>query len=118
MQTGEVRNPIVVYILTVVTCGIYGIIWFFKVCEEINGALGREEFNAVKELLLTIVTCGLWGLWLMWRMSEAVVEVEQTFGAEPKFDPPIVFVIALMGFSTLVIQLSLNNAWEQGGAAV
>lgn len=116
MKIGEIRNPIVVYILTIVTCGIYGIIWFFSVLGEINGALAEERFNPVVEFLLTIFTLGLWGLWLMWRMSEAIVEVEKMAGAEPKFDAAIIFVISLLGFSSIVMQLSLNNAWEAQGA--
>ena len=35
------RNPVAVVILTIITCGIYGIYWFVKTKDEIN-SLGAE----------------------------------------------------------------------------
>jgi hypothetical protein len=51
---------------------------------------------------------------LLWRMSESIVEIEKSRGAQPKFDAPILFVVSLFLFGVLM-QLSLNNAWESGG---
>ena len=48
MQRGEVRDPIMVAILGMVTCGFYNLYWMYMVCEEMNNGLGREEFNFVK----------------------------------------------------------------------
>lgn len=113
MQNGEVRNPFLVYILTFVTCGIYGLYWVFTTSEELNAALGREEFNPGMEVGLGVITCGLWILWWDWRASEASVEIQQNWGVEPKFDAPIVFIITWFFFG-VGIQMSLNNAWENG----
>ena len=114
MQAGTVRNPFVVYILTMVTCGIYGIFWIYKTSEELNAALGREDFNPTMEVVLGMVTCGLWILWWDWRASEASVEIQQNFGVEPKFDAPIAFIITWFLFG-VGVQMNLNNAWEGGG---
>jgi len=116
MQRGEVRNPITVIVLAMVTCGFYGLYWMYMVCQEVNGGLGREEFNLVKEILLSIVTCGLWGLYFQWRMAEAIVEVQKTWGVEPKYDAPIMFILLFVfgPATTFMMQDSLNNAWENG----
>lgn len=114
MQRGEVRNPVTVLILGIVTCGIYQLIWLYSICGEINQGLGREEFNFVKEFLLSIVTCGLWGIWFMWRLCEAVVELQKAWGVEPEMDAPILFVMNFVSLGPLFIQKSLNNAWENG----
>lgn len=114
MQRGEVRNPIMVVVLPMLTCGIYGLIWFFQVCEDLNKGLGRQEFNAVKELALTFVTCGLWGYYFIWRICEAVVEVQKQWGVQPNMDAPILFVMSLIGIGPFFMQSGLNNAWENG----
>lgn len=114
MQRGEVRNPVTVLLLTMFTCGIYGIIWFFAVCDDVNKGLGREEFNAAKELGLSIVTCGLWGYYFIWRLSEATVEIQRSWGVEPAMDAPIIFVTFLFGIGVFFVQTGLNNAWENG----
>ena len=113
MQKGQVRNPIVVYILTLVTCGLYGLFWIKTTSEEMNAALGREEFNPTMEVVLSLVTCGIWMLWWDWRASEASVEVCRTFGVEPKFESAIAFVITWFFFG-VGIQFNLNEAFEGG----
>ena len=114
MQRGEVRNPILVLVLPMVTCGLYAFYWIYTVVEEINGALGREEFNFMKEIALSIVTCGAWGIYFQWRLCEAVVEVQQQWGVQPSMDAPILFVTNFLGVGPFLMQTALNNAWENG----
>jgi hypothetical protein len=115
MQRAEVRSPIVVLVLSLFTCGIYSIWYlFFAVPDEINQGLGREEFSSMKELGLSIVTCGLWTFWYMWRICEALVELQKAWGVEPEMDAAIIFILALLGIGPIFIQMALNNAWENG----
>lgn len=114
MQRGEVRNPVTVLVLGLVTCGIYQLIWLYTICNEVNQGLGREEFNFGKEFVLSIVTCGAWGIWFMWRMSEALVELQKAWGVEPEMDPPILFIMNFVYLGPFFMQKSLNNAWENG----
>jgi hypothetical protein len=114
MERGEIRNPVLVLILPMLTCGIYGIIWFFGLCDDLNKGLGRQEFNAGKELLLSIVTCGFWAYYFLWRACEAIVEIQNSWGVKPQMDAPIMFVMALFGIGPFFMQQSLNNAWENG----
>ncbi len=114
MQRGEVRNPVTVLVLVMCTCGIYAIIWLLKVMEELNAGLGREEFAGVKEIVFTVLSCGLWGIWMQWRMCEATVELQKSWGVEPEMDQPILFVTFLVYVGPFFLQKSLNNAWENG----
>lgn len=115
MQQGEVRNPVTVLLLSLLTCGVYAIWYsFFALPEDLNRGLGREEFNGVKELLLTLVTCGMWGFYYWWRVAEALIELQRSWGVEPVMDAPILFVMMLVGIGPLFLQQSLNNAWENG----
>lgn len=116
MQRGEVRNPITVLILSMLTCGVYAIYWLYMVVQDINRGLGREEFNFIKELALTFLTCGIWGIYFQWRLSEATVEVERAWGVQPTMDPPILFLMGVVGMGPFFMQTALNNAWENGTA--
>jgi len=42
MNKIQKQSPVLVIVLTLVTCGIYGIIWNFKVAKELNDFTGRE----------------------------------------------------------------------------
>ena len=115
MQRGEVVNPIMVLLLPMVTCGVYGIYWLYKTMNEINAGLGREEFNVTPDLILTFVTCGIYGLYLYWKMANAVVELQQAWGVQPEMDATILFVLCfVMGLGPFFMQQGLNNAWETG----
>lgn len=115
MQRGEVVNPIMVLILPMVTCGLYGIYWMHTAMGEINAGLGREEFEPTKDIILTFVTCGLYGLYVYWRMANAIVELQQKWGVQPEMDATILFVLCfVMGLGPFFMQQGMNNAWENG----
>lgn len=114
MQRGEVRDPIKVLLLCLLTCGIYNLYWIFITGDEVNKGLGREEFNMVKEILLTFVTCGFWGFWFYWRYAHAVVEVQEKWGVKPQMDAPILFLMAFVSLMPFFVQQGLNAAWEHG----
>ena len=114
MERGEIRNPIMVLVLSLVTCGIYAIFWVIAACEDLNRGLSRNEFSVVEELLFTIVTCGVWGLWFAWRMSQATAELQKAWGVAPAMTPPMLFVTFLLGLGPVFVQVGLNNAWENG----
>lgn len=65
------RNIAVAIILTIITCGIYGIYWFVKLTNEMNRLTGNEQdTSGGVACLLTIVTCGIYGVYWAYRMGE------------------------------------------------
>ncbi len=114
MQRGEVRNPVMVLVFTMVSCGFYGLYWLWTSMQELNAGLGEERFNPVKEIALSMLTCGAWGYWLLWRIAESVTELQRRWGVEPQFDAPILFVTNLAGLGLFFMQNGMNNAWEAG----
>lgn len=114
MQRGEVRNSIMVAVLVMVTCGIYAIIQMMAVMKEVNGGLGRQEYDVNKEIILTVVTCGMWGIWLLFRLSNSVVELQTAWGVKPQFDGLILFLLHFVYVGPYFMQEALNQTWEQG----
>lgn len=58
-------------ILSIVTCGIYGIYWMLKLNDEINLLCG--DTNATSGALVVIfslITCGIYGFYWMYKMGE------------------------------------------------
>ncbi len=113
MQRGEVRDPVKTLIFGLLSCGIYQLYWLIQIAQELNAALGRDEFT-MKDVILSFVTCGIWGIFVMWRLSNAVVELQQKWGVQPVMDAPILFLMNLLYLGPFFIQQSLNNAWENG----
>ena len=64
-------------ILTILTCGIYGLYWQAKQMWALNAWLGREDFNFLTWLLLGIVTCGIFMVYYEYKMAKAINEVQE-----------------------------------------
>jgi len=48
---GENRNGAIVVLLSIVTCGIYMLYWYFVIMEDINKASGEQRMNSALFLI-------------------------------------------------------------------
>ncbi len=66
------RNIAVCIILSLVTCGIYGLYWYVCLANDINTASGSQDTSGGMVLLLTLVTCGIYGLYWAYKCGEKI----------------------------------------------
>lgn len=125
MKRGLVQEPLVVFLLSFVTCSIYWFFWLFRVDSELNAALEREEFNTGLDILLVIVTCGVWVFFVHYKHARAINELQAKVGLPVSSDLAILaIVMTLIGFLGLlapaILQNELNRVWkhEQGKAGL
>lgn len=102
---GEVRSPIMSILLTAVTCGIYGMYWWWKMASEVNAFLGEEKFSILKLFGLSTVTCGLYGFYFMFVEGKEIIKAVQAKAGLPENPPFICDIRAMQG--------ALNAVWEQ-----
>jgi len=58
-------------ILTIVTCGIYGLYWMAKLNDEINYVTGDQNGQSgVLVVVLNYVTCNLYGIYWAYKSGE------------------------------------------------
>ena len=112
---GERREPVTVILLTIVTCGIYAIWWYYTMATEIKNSLGREELNPGMDLLLMFVTCGIWGIIAFYyKYPKLMVEMQQRVGM-PVNDistMTLIFAFVFSPVSIFMIQDQLNTIWN------
>lgn len=110
---GEVRNPMMVLVYSLVSCGLYQILWMMWICNEINAFLQREAISFWKVFLLTNVTCGLYGIyWLFTQFGPVMQEVQQRAGLQTQVNPIMYFIPY---YNVIKIQEELNAAWSAPG---
>ena len=105
----ERRNIAVAIILTIVTCGIYGIYWYIKLNDDLKTVTGDEFYAGVKNLLLTIVTCGIWGMYWSYKVGKSNMTVQQKSGEEASDSSVLYLVLTLLGWSIVVWGLTQNE---------
>jgi len=97
------RDPTWVFILCLVTCGVYLIVWYYKIYGEIEALAGRTPTGGsfVRDLLFTVLTCGLFGIWVDYQMSVIFNELQARYQvANPNDTTTTCLVLDLCAFVT------------------
>jgi hypothetical protein len=111
---GVVRNGLMVLLYGVASCGIYQMIWFVSVCNEMKAYLGREEPNWLKVLGLGIVTCGIYALYWQFAVAgQLIQEMQQRAGLPNPTNPGILLLVPY--YNVMVMQEELNKVWQAPG---
>lgn len=111
---GEIRNPVTMLLLSIFTCGIYGIYWQYKVSQEIN-EYTRSELT-LPSFVIAGIFCGIFGWINVYKIDQAVVAIDQIEGrhSESKFLIWLLLtLVAGVGLFMMVYQVqeSLNRIW-------
>lgn len=59
-------------VLTLVTCGIYGLFWQNRLFKAANMLLGEERFSFWPWFLLSLVTCGIYNCYIQYQLGDAL----------------------------------------------
>ncbi len=64
----EKKNWVTVFLLSIITCGIYGIVYFCQYAKNVNTVCegdGKNTKGYIVALLLSVITCGIYQwVWL------------------------------------------------------
>ncbi|WP_165248816.1 DUF4234 domain-containing protein [Adlercreutzia sp. ZJ141] len=108
------RNIAVCILLSIITCGIYGIYWIYCLVNELNTASGHpQDTSGGMVILFSILTCGIYGIYWYYKAGEKVAEIRRRqTGAADNSSAILYLVLALFGFGIVndcLIQNELNN---------
>ena len=101
------RSIVVGILLTIFTCGIYGIYWQYKQMEILNAWLGRRDFSFWLWFFLTFLTCGIFGLYYEYKMACGINEIQTKKGMYVDQNLPILCVLLAVfgvGIASIAIQ--------------
>ena len=111
------RNPLGVLGLTVITLGIYGLYWYYKVNEEIKNFTKDETISPVRSLMALIFG------WLIivppfiavYNTAKHVQEMEQRAGVQQQIEPAlaVILLILISIVIGLYMQDHLNRVWDR-----
>lgn len=112
-MVGERREPITVILLSLVTCGFYGIYWLYKVSEETQNYSGEQEMTPVVDLLLCIFV-PFYSLYWVYKQSQKITRMQAKAGLPPR-DEAILHTVLMLVFGVITIfmfQDNLNKIWD------
>ena len=106
------RNIALCIVLSIVTCGIYGIYWFVVITNETNNASGHsaDGTSGGVAFLLTLVTCGIYGYYWAYKMGEKINEAKVSRGLPSDSNLSVIYLLLnIFGLSIITCALVQNE---------
>jgi hypothetical protein len=104
-------------LVTLVTCGIYGLYWQYKQMATLNAWLKRDEYSFWLWFLLSIITCGIFGIYYEYKMANGINKVQADNDLVFDSNLPIICVLLAIfgiGVASLAIQQhQINRLYGQ-----
>lgn len=104
------RNLALAIVLTVITCGIYGIYWMVKINDEALKLAGEKGPSGVVVFLLNIITCGIYGFFWSYKMG---VCTDKLKGNSNGYSGILYILLMALGLGIVnyaLIQDAINNS--------
>jgi hypothetical protein len=88
------RNIAVCIILSIVTCGLYGIYWWITITDDVVTANKGKEYSTSGGVafLLTLITCGIYGIYWYYKMGKALY-IAKTDKGMPATDNSLLYLL-------------------------
>lgn len=103
------RNIAVCIILSIVTCGIYGIYWFICLNNDTNTASNTFGTSGGMAFLLTLVTCNIYGIYWSYKQGEKIDAAKMNRGILSSNSGVLYLILTLFGFSIVAWALMQNE---------
>ena len=105
------RNIGVCILLSIVTCGIYGIVWVVQMVDELNAAANEPNATSgITVFLLSLVTCDIYGLYWLYKAGQQVNRAKTARGMTVDSNISILYLIlGIFGLSIVSYALLQNE---------
>ena len=109
----ENKDLAVAIILSIVTCGIYAIVWMISLTNDANKVSDRPtDTSGGMVILLTIITCGIYGIYWNYKMGQKIYEAGQRYNKSISDNSVLYLVLSLFGLQIVnyaLMQSDLNK---------
>lgn len=103
------RNIVTCIILSIVTCGIYGIYWFVQLNNDTNTLNEAPGTSGITAILLILITCNIYGLYWNYKQGEKIDAIKAKRGMAGGNSSIIYLVLSLCGLSIVAWALMQNE---------
>ena len=110
------REPGLILVFSVISCGIYLIYWYYKIYEELellNGSTPTGH-SFILDFFLNIVTCGIYGIWVDYKISIVLKDMQVARNhPSPSDTGVLVVVLDIAAFFTGYMTNFISSAIQQ-----
>jgi hypothetical protein len=110
-MVGKQRNPVTVWLLAIVTFGIYGLYWWYKANEEVGQYDSSIEVNPILSVLALFIPIA--NIVTIVRTGSRIGQAQQNAGRQRECSGGLGVLLAiLVALDFMYYQANLNKLWE------
>lgn len=109
------RDIVMAVILSIITCGIYGIYWFIVMTDDANVISDEQNASGGLAFLYTLLTCGIYGIYWNYKMGQKLFAAGQKYNKQINDNSILYLILSIFGFAIInycLIQNDLNKFSE------
>lgn len=106
------RDVAMAIILSIITCGLYGIYWFIVMTDESNNVSDEKTSSGGLAFLYTLITCGIYRLYWNYKMGQKLYLAGKKYNLPISDNSVLYLILAIFGFDIVnycLIQSDLNR---------
>lgn len=106
------RSIPVCIILSIITCGIYGIYWFICLTNDTNELVKEPGTSGGMAFLFTLITCGIYGWYWMYKQGEKLDNAKNMRGIPSSNSGILYLILSVLGLgivSYALMQDTINK---------
>lgn len=106
------RDVAMAIILSIITCGLYGIYWFIVMTDESNNVSDEKTSSGGLAFLYTLVTCGIYRLYWNYKMGQKLYLAGKKYNLPISDNSVLYLILAIFGLDIVnycLIQSDLNR---------
>jgi heme/copper-type cytochrome/quinol oxidase subunit 4 len=121
--TVKIRNPFAVFVLAIVTLGIYYLVWYYKINRELRDAAGIVVSPGVAVLAVSLGWIVLVPPFVSWyRTFERIAQAQRQAGMATPASSVLGFILYVIAVFVLPVELiyaqdELNKRWRLTGGS-
>ena len=120
-MNGRVRSIPLILILSIVTCGIYPLVWYYEASCELQNASGKSDMAPGMEVILIILTCGLYTIAWWYKYGTMLARVQAQRGLPVRDNSVLLTALSAVGIwygwmdlvNMAIMQSDMNAVWER-----
>jgi len=117
-RAGKTRNPWGVWLLSLVTLGIYHLYWYYKVNAELrdyNETILVQPGIALMAILFGGLLCGIPPIVSWVKTGGRIAHAQRIAGRLERCSGLVGFLLQLLGFGVVYYQSQINKVWDSYG---
>ncbi len=109
------QSPVLVFVLGLVTCGIYVLYWYYSRYQTFKAMTGRTPTgnSFALDFLLILVTCSIWHVYMDYRISMQLNDLQKEVGLPENDTTTLTVLLDVAGYLTGYVTGLVSTAIHQ-----